>query len=312
MKRILMFTLTLLLGISLLGCTNKGNEAQMEKERQGKVEPQQTDEIDQKAVEDLVKNFGKKLQMVSLQAPKDVLKTSMQENYGHLVPRELLSKWISDPLKAPGRLTSSPWPDRIEILSTRKLAENKYEVKGEIIEITSVEKESGGAAAKRPITIMVEKINDNWLITDVTLSAYDEAESIMYKNTQYGFNFSLPASWKNYKIINSKWEGFALKDSEISSIVETGPMISIRHPLWTSENSRQDIPIIVFTLAQWNLLQKGEFHIGAAPIGPSELGRNDKYIFALQARYNFAFPTGYEEVEDILKGKPLHPVNIED
>ena len=62
---------------------------------------------------------------------------------------------------------------------------------------------------------------------------------------------------------------------------------------------------MVFTLAQWDSLQQDKFHIGAAPIGPSELGRNTRYVFALPARYNFAFPTGYEEVEKILEDNPL-------
>lgn len=59
---------------------------------------------------------------------------------------------------------------------------------------------------------------------------------------------------------------------------------------------------MIFTLEQWGSLLEGKFHIGAAPIGPTELGRNSKYVFALPARYNFAFPEGYEEVEEIIKG----------
>lgn len=62
---------------------------------------------------------------------------------------------------------------------------------------------------------------------------------------------------------------------------------------------------MVFTLDQWQGLQRMEFSVGAAPVGPTELGRNNKYVFALPARYNFAFPTGYEEVERILEGNPL-------
>jgi len=64
-------------------------------------------------------------------------------------------------------------------------------------------------------------------------------------------------------------------------------------------------PIMIFTVFQWDSLQKGDFHIGAAPIGPTELGRNAEYVFALPARYNYAFPPGFEEVEDILEGNPL-------
>ena len=131
-----------------------------------------------------------------------------------------------------------------------------------------------------------------------------KTEAIVYENTQYGFRFSLPDSWKGYKIITDKWEGLAIGGSKV---VETGPLISIRHPEWTSKNPRQDIPIMVFTLAQWDSLKQEKFHIGAAPVGPSELGRNSKYVFALPARYNYAFPAGYEEVENILNGKPLQP-----
>jgi len=84
-----------------------------------------------------------------------------------------------------------------------------------------------------------------------------------------------------------------------------GPIISIRHPLWTKENPRQDIPVMVFTRKQWDSLLKDDFHIGAAPIGPSELGRNHKYVFALPARYNFANLPGLEEVDQIIKSNPL-------
>ena len=86
----------------------------------------------------------------------------------------------------------------------------------------------------------------------------------MYRNTQYGFSFLLPVSWKGYSIVTGKWEGLAIGDGKT---VETGPMISIRHPQLTPENRRQDIPVMIFSLEQWNLLQQGKFHIGAAPIG---------------------------------------------
>ena len=62
---------------------------------------------------------------------------------------------------------------------------------------------------------------------------------------------------------------------------------------------------MIFTIEQWNELQQEKFHIGAAPIGPMELGRNSKYVFALPARYNFAFLPGFEEVEEILENNPL-------
>jgi hypothetical protein len=127
---------------------------------------------------------------------------------------------------------------------------------------------------------------------------------IEYKNTQYGFTFSLPLTWQGYSIAGDKWEGEAsVQGSDV--VVEKGPIIFIRHPKWTSANPRQDIPIMIFTIAQWDSLEQGKFHIGAAPIGPTELRRNSKYVFALPARYNFAFLPGFEEVEEILENNPL-------
>lgn len=63
---------------------------------------------------------------------------------------------------------------------------------------------------------------------------------------------------------------------------------------------------MVFTIGQWDSLIRQEYSVGAAPIPPSELGRNTQFVFALPARYNYAFPPGYQEVEQILQGKPLH------
>lgn len=304
MKKTFLFALVLLLSVSPFGCVNRGNEAQPE-EGQPKERPRQTGESDETAIRSLVEEFGSRLQTVSLQAPKDIVSKSIQENYGDFVSPALLAEWLSDPLNAPGRVLSSPWPDRIEILTVEKLTEYTYEVKGEIIEVTSAEKASGEVAASRPITLVVKKIGSSWLIDAAILGAYEEAKSIVYSNTQYGFIFSLPESWKGYSIITSEWEGRAIGGSQSGETVETGPKISIRHPQWTSENRRQDIPIMIFTLTQWNALQQGEFLVSPAPVGPTELGRNTRYVFALPARYNYAFPPGYEEVEKILEANPL-------
>ncbi len=91
-------------------------------------------------------------------------------------------------------------------------------------------------------------------------------------------------------------------------MVESGPEIVIRHPQWSAETPRQDIPIMVFTRTQWEALGKETFHIGAAPVGPTELGRNSRYVFALPARYNYEYLFGYEEVESIIDSKPLQPI----
>lgn len=272
------------------------------------------DENEVSTVTILVEKFGRKLQTVSLLAPEDIVRESIQQNYGDYVSPTLLAEWQENVQNAPGRLVSSPWPDHIDIMDIQKLSGPGYAVVGRIIEITSVEAVNGGVAAQRSIALVVEKVENRWQITALTLGDYENPNSeenennqscsINYTSTQYGFNFSLPKSWQGYSIISENWEGFTPGGS---AEVETGPLLSIRHPQWTAQEPRQDIPIMIFTLDQWNKMQLGEFHIGAAPIGPKELGRNSSYVFALPARYNFAFPQGYEEVEQILDSDAFYP-----
>lgn len=292
MRNKLWVILIICLLISLVGCS--------------KPEAPQNPAADKKSVAAIVTKFGQKMKSVSLLAPAETVKKSMQDEYGSLVSPKLLAKWQNDPQNAPGRTTSSPWPDRIEIIKNEKKSADTYRVQGKIIEVTSAEKSSGGAAAKRPITLELKKTTTRWLINDVKIGPYEEnASSINYQNTKYSFSFALPDSWKGYSVITDQWEGISLEGSKNGQVIETGPIIYLRHPLWTSQKPRQDIPIMIFDSAQWNLLKQEKFSVGAAPMAPSEIGRNAEYVFALPARYNYAFPTGYEEVEKILENNPL-------
>jgi len=299
MKKLLLSLLILFLVIAVAACTGGQNKAT------APGASQQT--ADKDAVANLVKDFGSKLKQVSLLAPSDVVSKSMQEHYGGLVSPELLAAWQKAPQNAPGRMVSSPWPERIEILNIVKLAEDTYEVRGNIIEVTSASQVGEDIAAKKPITLTVKKAPTGWLIDAVTMDSYSEDGSIIYSNSQYGFTFTLPESWKNYWIVTEQWEGIGLTAEQNGQVVEKGPIIKIRHPQWSESEPRQDIPIMIFTTDQWKALQEQKFSVGAAPVPPSELGRNDNYVFALPARYNYGFPTGYEEVEQILKGQPLQP-----
>ena len=123
---------------------------------------------------------------------------------------------------------------------------------------------------------------------------------VQYRNTQYGLSVKLPESWKGFTIVTEQQDAW---DVASGTVVASFPRISIRHPAWTSTVPRQDIPIDIFTIEQWEHV-KGpsdvEWSVSAAPIPPSELARNSKYVFALPARYNYAFPEGFEEVEQIL------------
>ncbi len=300
MKRVITILLVLLFSLSLLGCGNKPDSKQIP------PSPVQTEEQERQVVTSAVMTFGQKLQMVSLQAPSEQLRQDLQAQYGELVTPELLAQWQSQPASAPGRAVSSPWPDRIDIASIDKY-EGGYGVKGQIVYVTSVEKNQGGAAFRQPIELKLTKSGDRWLIGSVSLGAGLKENTILYQNAEYGFDFVLPASWQGYTIIKEEWQGLGLGADNQGKVVAKGPKLSIRHPQWSSTQPRQDIPILVFTLEQWNSLQKEAFSIGAAPMGPKELARSSKYVFALPARYNYAFPTGFEEVESIVADNPLQP-----
>ena len=66
---------------------------------------------------------------------------------------------MADPESAPGRLTSSPWPDRIEIDNVQAAGTDEYLVTGWVIEKTSADE------TKYPVQITVSKVDGSWLIT---------------------------------------------------------------------------------------------------------------------------------------------------
>lgn len=273
-----------------------------------------SDEAERNEVTKFVQSFGEQLKMVSLLAPEDILKETMNKYYGDYVSAELIEKWLKDTTNAPGRQLSSPWPERIDILPVEKTDENEYIVKGTIIEVTSVEMKEGGSATRRPVTLNVNRIDGKWVITGAEIGDYEEIQknSVVYKNDEYVFTFTLPESWENYSIQNEIWKGEPLNDENNADVDKdiTGPIIYIRHPLWTEDNPRQDIPIMIFTVKQWEAKQSGEFAVGAAPVDPSKLGENSDYVFLLPARYNYSFHTGFEEVSEILKGNPLQAFEV--
>jgi hypothetical protein len=135
-------------------------------------------------------------------------------------------------------------------------------------------------------------------------AAEPATDAVEYKNTKYGFRFSLPDSWKGYAIVADVWEA---TDAQ-KGAVERGPVVYIRHPDWSKENPRQDIPIMIFTLSQWESVEHGDYFINGTAIVPGELGRNRKYAFAVSGRVEDSETPGAKEVNQILQHRPLHPV----
>ncbi len=141
-----------------------------------------------------------------------------------------------------------------------------------------------------------------FLTTEATASTMIE-----YRNSEYGFVFSLPENWKGYQIVQDIWDGNNLVASDKK---QSGPKFLIRNPKWTSNLPYQDIPIIIFSIAQWNSYMNEDFSISAAPILATELGRNNMYIFALPPRWNFDYSEGFEEAVSIVESKPLKAFDL--
>jgi hypothetical protein len=121
---------------------------------------------------------------------------------------------------------------------------------------------------------------------------------VVYRNEQYGFQVSLPDSWKGYSVITGTRE---IRDVATGDVVATAPTIKLRNPLWTAAKPYEDLPIDIYTPAQWVKIIGEQYSVSAAPIPPSELAHNNRYIFALPARYNYDFSLGYEELDQLVR-----------
>jgi len=113
-------------------------------------------------------------------------------------------------------------------------------------------------------------------------------------------SFTLPDSWKASRQV-STWQG--MTPGQRRRGVGTGTAINLRHPLWTEAKPRQDIPIMILALSQWNALQQDKFHIGAAPIA-DRARRNSQYVFACR-RVTIRFPSRLRGSGLDHQGQPL-------
>lgn len=113
----------------------------------------------------VVAGLGDNLQKVPLVASKEIVAFAMDQYYAFYVHPDLLAKWKADPLNAPGRLTSSPWPDRIDVKNAVKNADGTFTVDAEIVEIANGA--SGKQEANRiPVRFVLTLGPDGWQITD--------------------------------------------------------------------------------------------------------------------------------------------------
>ena len=126
---------------------------------------------DSLAVRKLVVDFGAHLQQVSLLAPDTTVIRSIRVHYGPYVAPLLLRTWIRNPQTAPGRQTSSPWPDRIDARNFSRKSERVFLVDGDVVERTSADAGPGGEADRIPVQLTIWKMGPHWLITQYEAGA---------------------------------------------------------------------------------------------------------------------------------------------
>jgi hypothetical protein len=155
-------TITLLITVCFAACTPLAQPAATQVNKPDPTTVITGDEEGE--IRELVENFGKRLQMVSLLAPTAA--EDLQRQYAEFVSPALLETWINDVSNAPGRMVSSPWPDRIEITNLKKEAADRYVIDGFVVEVTSTEVNNDEAANKIPVHIVVERNQEHWLIAE--------------------------------------------------------------------------------------------------------------------------------------------------
>lgn len=94
---------------------------------------QETASCDAATARSLAERLGSRLNDVSVLAPDSIVERELRAAYADLVTPELLESWIANPESAPGRRTSSPWPDRLEVRSVTA----ECVVAGEVVLVAS-------------------------------------------------------------------------------------------------------------------------------------------------------------------------------
>ena len=128
---------------------------------------------DQKqAVRTVVTEFGKRLRMVAILAPKEIVAKVMDQEFSAFVAADLLATWKDNPEIAPGKRTSSPSPERIDISAIKASGHDAFLVNGKVILLTAQERREGGIFQANPVTMVVAQQHGKWVIT-----AYKEEEA---------------------------------------------------------------------------------------------------------------------------------------
>lgn len=151
-----------------------------------------------------IEKFGQALKNVSLLSPQSA--QEIEQNYGDLASPDLIKEWQTDPSSAPGRLTSSPSPDRIEVISIKKTEQEKYLADGEIVEIANGITPEEKFEKRTPVEIIVSRVGARWLITDFIFKQSEEKDWKESIYAESGVSFRYPETLgTRYASTQIKW-----------------------------------------------------------------------------------------------------------
>ena len=132
-----------------------------------------------------------------------------------------------------------------------------------------------------------------------------DALPVRYHNAKYDLTFYLPTSWRGYSVSIQQVEDEKYSPAE-DRLVTVGytPMFTLRNPQWQKNAPYQDIPILMFTRAQWDALHRGKLWPSLFAGGTmDELWHNENYVFAMSSR-TFGFNDElkcWRETEEIVR-----------
>jgi len=171
----------------------------------------------------LVTEFGTKLQFVSLAAPTDLRRAAMEVHFGQFVAPELIQAWAPEGTEALGRYSSSPRPDRIDIVEVRHAGTN-YVVEANVIEVASTPEGDEQPAVVYPVTLSLEKRQGEWKIVKMEKGAYSE---LPQRRSIVGFWECLPPKNPSLPTTGECALGIAVDQSDGHYAVDTRLMAAI-------------------------------------------------------------------------------------
>lgn len=129
-----------------------------------------TSQTTKELVATTVTSFGDHLKNVPLSADEPILTDAIKKEYTPFVTDTLLSSWLQNPESAPGRPTSSPWPQNLEIQSIEKESDTSYKVLGKVIWVTSADLTGNTTPQSQAVTLSVIYTAGSWRIDSYSQS----------------------------------------------------------------------------------------------------------------------------------------------